>query len=161
MKASLQDQIVKPIKSTTFHILMQLTPITPAEGRILKAMIAGYLSLLLIIVTWTGFVLFSDPFTPSLLAYPALLFFVFMIVFLSKATKLLVDIAGKQIAEGTGVITNQGMTWGKEYYIQMDIFGQEKIKLQRKDYWKLVTGSKILYRITPKSRLLIGYSLVM
>jgi hypothetical protein len=136
---------------------MQLTPITLTERKTLKAMLIGLFFLPLAIAGWIIYILFSDTFEPTSLAFPAFLFAVIAGLLLVKGTRLYSDIAARQVVEGIGEIKYRGRNWGNEYYIKMDAFDKEKITLQKNGTEKLIVGMKIKFRVAPKSRVLLGF----
>lgn len=136
---------------------MQLAPITLSERKILKAMLAGLFFLPLAIAGWIIYILFSDSFELASLAFPALLFVVIVGLLLVKGTRIYSDIVAQQVVEGIGEVKYQGRNWSNEYYIKMDVFGKEKITLQRNGRVKLMAGTKIKFRVAPKSRVLLDF----
>ncbi|MBL7871789.1 MAG: hypothetical protein JNM78_09280 [Cyclobacteriaceae bacterium] len=136
---------------------MQLAPITLTERKILKAMLAGLFFLPVVMAVWIIYILFSGSFEPATLAFPILLFVIIAGLLLVKGIRIYSDIVAQQIVEGIGEIKYLGRNWGNEYYIKMDVFGKEKITLQRNGYAKLITGTKIKFRVAPKSRVLLDF----
>ncbi len=136
---------------------MQLTPITLTERKTLKAMLAGLFFLPLVIAVWIIYILFSDSFELASLAFPVFLFVVIAGLLLVKGIRIYSDIVGQQVVEGIGEIKYHGRNWGNEYYINMDVFGKEKITLQRNGREKLMAGAKIKFRVSPKSRVLLDF----
>ena len=73
--------------------------------------------------------------------------------------KVYKDIAAGKVIEGIGIITDQGITGYNVYdkYIRIDSFGKKKIKIKRPGFPYGMKDTKIKFRISPKSTLLMGF----
>jgi hypothetical protein len=142
------------------------------EKRLLISNLVGLGIAAAVLLAWTIYLLSVVKFdmailmklfqtNPDAIAYTIIPLLVIMVWAAPQALKFWKDIADNKVDEGTAMVIKTKRPWiSRDWFVQLDAPGKEKVKIQRKDLYKLVPGSKIKYRIAPHSRLLIGFEII-
>ncbi len=74
--------------------------------------------------------------------------------------KIWKDISSNSVDEGTADVVKVWRSWpNRDWVVTLSEPGREKVKIYRKDAYKIARGEKIKFRITP-SGILIGYEIL-
>jgi hypothetical protein len=143
------------------------------EKNLLIGQLVGLGIVLLLLLAWTIYIFVgvmklnfammkkmfaSDPETIIYVFVP--LIFVLAWI-LPRAYKLWKDVSSNTVEEGTAEVVKVSRSWiSRDWVLTLNEPGKEKIRVLRKDAFKLTAGKKIKFRIVPTIRLLVGYEIL-
>lgn len=152
---------------------MATVGIQKEEKKLLIGQFVGLTILSLLLLGWTTYIFVgllrlnltmmkriftNDPETAIYVFVPML--FVLLWI-LPRAIKIWKDISSNMVEEGTAEVVKVDRSWfNRDWLLTLNEPGKEKIRLLRKDAFKLIAGNKIKYRIAPSYRILVGYEIL-
>jgi hypothetical protein len=143
------------------------------EKKLLMGQLVGLAIVALLLLVWTVYIFIgvmrlnfemmkkmfaSDPETIVYVFVP----FIFVLVWITpRAYKLWKDISSNTVKEGMGEVVKISRSWiSRDWLMTLNEPGMEKIKVLRKDAFKLIAGKRIKFRIVPSTRLLVSYEIL-
>lgn len=140
---------------------MQRATITQSEKQILIGSLLGSLTFILVPILGIIYCITVESVIKETLIIVSVACSIVLIFLLPGVIRLLSDLSSGIVLEGVDEITQQRMSWGSAYSqnIRLKTFGKKKIRIQYKDYSKMIIGKKIKYRISPKSLMLVNFEM--
>ncbi len=151
---------------------METVGLLKEEKKLLIGYLVGFAIVTLLLLGWTIYLFSLMNYdlavikrvfvnNPETIAYTLVPLVVIIVWVLPQGSKLWKDISAGKVEEGRAAVVKVKRPWtSRDWFVELDAPGKEKIKIQRKDLYKLTPGKKIKFRITLSSKMLIGFEML-